>query len=438
MIEFVVLLLIISFCLIKKAETVVYLIILLLPFHDFIKSCFHFFLGGGEVFAYWKELAILILLGKVILKKGSLGKGLYFVFILYIIYVFLYTIFVQNIIAALPSLRDYTITILLLIGITGVVFKENNPIQKILFIVSIAVLIHCIIGFVQMFYMNEYISVLMGRVTDINNSGYIVYATASARILGYERMAGIAGGGPNGFGLYLSLVIIVLYSAFIQSQKLGLTKQLKRFMKIAFILSVFCLILSFSRAGWAISLIGIILVSILNNIKIKLKYVISVLFISIGVSAAVAVFYPQAVDIISATFEGKEASAAARGNNIASGLDQVLGEPWGHGVGTTDLRYRNVNFYTESSFLNLAYEIGIQGVLFFILMIAIIGYAIYCKKFFKKGLFTKIAIAILIPSLIACFVSVNPFGMPYIFFWWLFMGLGLNKSINTTKYYLNA
>ena len=84
----------------------------------------------------------------------------------------------------------------------------------------------------------------------------------------------------------------------------------------------------------------------------------------------------------------------------------------------------------ESAFLNNAYELGILGLITLILLHLRIISLLRVVDAQKLSPFASLAIGISLASLVVSFVSINPYGMPFIYFWWLILGLGMNK-INT-------
>jgi O-antigen ligase len=404
----------------------------MLPLNTFIKSALAFLYNGGEIFAYWKEGVILILAYKVFMKRNwkinfpilLLQMGFGCIIILY----FLISNIHKN---ALPTLRDHLVPMILFLTIS-IMKIDIDVLKKIVAVFSITLLMSDIMGILQYFFFNLPISLLMGTVDSIDPSGFIQYNTPSFRIMGFERMFGITSG-PNTFGLFTAFGIVLLYGVIINKDRFNLSiNQIKRQWFIL-LFSVVCLISSFSRAGWAIAFGGIIILMLFHRQIKKLKYIIvSMSFIVVAVLVALT-FFPKATEIISASFSGKEASAAARESDVTQAFQLIIQEPWGHGLGTTDNRYKTVSFFTESAFMNIAYEIGLGGLIYLIFMHSFILVNIKRKSNFN--VFSSIAIAIAVPTLLTCFVSVNPYGMPYIYLWWLVLGLGINRSNFITNKY---
>jgi hypothetical protein len=426
MIEIALVLVILLFCVLGSETYILYLLFFLLPFHTFIKSCLFYFQGGGNIFASWKELAILILCWKVFSKPHfKIDQRLLFFILIFVAFTVIFFFFSEHPKDALATLRDHLSPILLLLALGSLPLTVQNIRVAILFF-CVAILINCVMGFLQNFFYNIQISTLMGSIDFIDESGYVKYNSNSARILGFERMSGILGG-ANIFGLFYSFVNVFLFGVLIYSRRLGFTKVVTRLIVFLLFLSTLCLLFSFSRAGWVIAAVGTVVLLRISQIKIPLRYYVIGTIVLIGLLAITVTFFPYVGDIFYRSVTGKEASAADRSNNFNTALSANLADPFGHALGTTDHRY-DYEFFSESAFMNITYEMGFLGLVALLLVHWLFIKTIY--KYRKEGFrpFSNVALSITIPTLIVCFVSVNPYGMPFIYLWWMILGLGLNKS----------
>ena len=431
MLEYITLLIIVlTFILIKAEYKVLTLFIFLTPFNSFIKNSFTFFYGGGSIITYWKEIAILILLFKI--YKSSvvkLNKQLVLTISFFILLIIFYLFMSEELAIALPTLRNYLFPILLFLSVAKL--ELNNLIFKQIIIAFVlSVLITNVFGIIQHFFLNEQLSQLMGRIDFIDSNGYIQYTTTSNRIMGFERMAGIIGGGPNMFGVFNGLAIVFIFGVLTIKDKLIITPKLTKILFLVLVLSIFGIILSFSRAGWAILVIGVFSILLFDNKKI-VKYFIFFSFFSVIIVFVLSQSIPKVEEIISQSFSGKEVSAANRSSMILELLPVIADEPFGHGLGTTDNRFNTKQFFAESAFSNIAFEIGVLGLFFMIFMHAKILKLI--RKLIHFNLFAKVAFSISLASLLVSIVSINPYETPYIFLWWFILGLGINKSNLKTK-----
>jgi O-Antigen ligase len=428
MVEIITLLLIVVVCLIAGVNRILYLLLLLLPFHSFIKNLFEKYSGGGFLFASWKEIAVLILLYKVFMEYPIRFNrylwGWLFLFAGIVGIYFLKAPFKSD---ALATLRDHIFPVLLFIALAN--FPVTKSVARniiIIFCVSASFVV--IGGLLQNFFFKIPVGFLMHRIDFIDAAGYIKYNSTSARIMGFERMAGIIGG-PNDFGLTVAFFVCVLGGIVLTNLRNRVGANFVRLAYALLVAAFICLLFSFSRAGWAITLVAFIIIYRINKIRLPVKFLVIALLAAIVLVGILSLAFPYVGDILSNTFTGKEASAADRGHNFAHGLQKNLSEPFGHGLGSADqARTGRAQFYAESAFLNINYEAGIFGLICLIgLHLKIILEVIKVRKIFGNP-FSSIAVAISIATLITCFVSVNPYGMPFIFYWWLILGLGLNRS----------
>ena len=403
--------------------------ILLLPFHLFIKNTLFYYYGGGAIFAFWKEIAVILLIIKVLkTEKLTLNKNLFILIVFFIFTTLSYYLLAKNYGDALAKLRDHVFTILLFLAVYKCPINQEK-IKGFLLTFTVTAFLSCIGGLLQQFFFNTFISTLKGSIDFIDESGYVQYRTVSARIMGFERMSGLFSG-PNDFGLYCSFSLCICVYMLFSKTKIEIPSRAKVLTSITSLMLLACLILSFSRAGWVISFITIFYLIVNKNIKFSPKIILVATVGTVVIASSVLIMIPKTFDIISASLTGKEASAAARSGILARGLEKISTEPFGHGLATSDNRSSSNEFFVESAFLNITYEIGIIGLLCLISLHLQIIYLLKTANNNKHSPFSSIAIGLSLASLVVSFISINPYGMPYIYLWWLILGLGLNAVKN--------
>lgn len=429
MVESFILLIIITFCLLAERQKIILLFICLLPFHNFIKNSLDFYLHeSGSVFAFWKEIAILILGFKVLMRNHyKVNKSILLLISGYFFYITIFFLLAPHLTNGLPALRDNVFPFLLLFAVWSLPLEDEMFIKKINLAFCTVVFLSGIMGIVQLFFLKMPIAMIMGRIEIISNSGYIQYSTNSARIMGFERMAGIIGG-PNDFGLFMAISILFLLNALLNLKYLRFSKSQTRFLITTLMLAIICIIFSFSRAGWVIIFVGGILLLRLSKVRISAKYIVLAFLFFVIFSVVIINYFPKVIDIVTASLTGEEASASTRESMVYDGITRVADEPLGHGIGTTDHRNRDFEFFTESAYVNLSYEIGILGLLYLILVNFSLLVEMLGKKSFRAKFFSKLSVAVLVPTVVVSFASVNTYGMPFIYFSSLALGLGLNNS----------
>jgi len=398
---------------------------LLLPFHAFIKAIFDFF-GGGGVFAGWKEAAVLLLFLKLVSRKGvNVNVFVLFLQFLFLSFVTVYFLLFDNYKDALPTLRDHIFPILFFWVVSSLSFRPEDFFRLVQFL-FVALFITGILGFIQYFWLRIPIGFLMGNIDFVDSSGYISYSTVSHRIMGVERMSGILGG-PNLFGVFSSIgFLLVLFGI-----QYGLNCYVTRKQKFIFILLLFfvavALLLSFSRAGWAMAIMGTIILITYLGYKEQIKYLFLFPLVGVVILTAGILLFPKAGEIILNSITGQEASIADRDNQLFTGLQVVFNEPFGHGVGSTDIRNPSATFFAESALINIGYEIGVLGLFVFFLMHFCIVFLLWRDA--KTFIFARFALAVTIPALFVSLLSINTLSMPFVYFWWGALGIGFNKTI---------
>jgi len=427
MAEIIILLLLLLLFISIKVEDGVIALLTFLPFHAFIKNSLFFYFQHGTLFSFWKELVILILLLKLLYqrKKVYIDKNLFIFISLFIGLVFFYFAITNNLKPAISPLRDHLFSILLLVLFSNVGYKIGFS-QKLIMWPSIAFFISYMLGFVQLFYIKIPLGYLMNRIEYITPGGYIVYTTTSARILGFERMAGFIGG-PNGFGLFCAVTLLFIYIHRFTILNISNSKRFKAFLSASFFLGSVVLIYSFSRAGWAIFFGGLLLMLVALRKKIRWSFILVPSFILV----LMLLFAPKdstITKVFDKTFSGKEASSADRVNGIKNGFSEIFKAPWGHGLGTANNQFPDLKeFFVESATVNMIYEFGFLGIILLLLIYFIIIIRSFVRS--KNNPYAALGFSIALVTILASFFSVNTYGMPYIYYSWAFMGLGLNKSI---------
>lgn len=425
-IEILFFILIIGFCIYTKKYNIIYLLVFLLPFHTCLKHLLHYFFKGGGLFSAWKEAAILIFIyktyrGRTYKLNENIKHNVVFFFALIVFYFLL----AEDYGNAMAVLRDHTFPVLLCITI-AICPIDEQMLKKMVMLICLACFINCVLGVVQNFFMKTTFAIVMERVDFIDNAGYIQYKTNSARIAGFERMAGVLGG-PNDYGVYLSFVFVVLTGVLFSSLKALFSKWQLRLIYLTLGFLVFCILFSFSRAGWAICAISFGITLVLNKVKVSPVLVLGLPLFVLVLSTVVIAYFPKVEDIITNTFNGDEASVANRESSFTNGLNDDLTEPWGHGLGSTDQRAGDNSHFVESAFMNIGYEIGLLGLAYLIFFHAVILNVLIRAKNIRINPLAASAAGLSASAVIACFVSVNPYGMPFIYMWWLMLGFGLNQ-----------
>lgn len=406
--EFLIILLYVIFCLFSKKKWIICSLILLFPGHLFFKNILEVFRGEVIFFPLWYDIGIFTLLIKTLLGRHCKYTMIKSLIILFLVLVVLYTS--TNDSEALTTLRIHLHCIALFVIWSVANFKKED---YILFKRTIiyATLFYCLTGIIIYFFFQWQMHLLLGHL-EMTPQGW-TYTSPSFQIMGFERMFGMIGG-PNQFGVYMSFTFIALLFTNRGEEH--------SYEKLPLVLSGICLILSFSRAGWAVSVITIIIYNILYGKGKQFFYSI----IKFTMTASVALFVlalivPEVSEIITASITGKEASAANRGDIVKNGFDEIATDFYGHGLGTgIDKSGPTIS---ESSMVILLYELGVFVTILYYYILLKTSFFVYKKNVWYSYLLLAFVIATLITSV----VSMNIFQYPYIYYLWSIVGLAANK-----------
>lgn len=416
-------LLVTIFCLRGRVENIICLLICILPFHGFISDLLTYYIGDPGLFPMWRDVCCLFLFVKVFLAKNKSSRSsiLNAFIIMSMVYItFILMIFWGKYEKGISFYRIYmdALCIIYVLSQANLSSMAYRQIAKTFIFIS---LLACISGFVQYFILREYLHIIFDHY-EITPMGTLAFKSPSWTIMGYERMAGFVGG-PNNFGVYMSIVILVSFALKDEYGRI-LHRAESLLFTIVLLLSCFCLLLSFSRAGWGIVFVAFLLYQyrkygMKKIIPIMISFVLFVGFVLILVYLA----FPEASEIIEGTFSGQESSSASRASMVQDSYEILLGSLYGNGIGSADVE--TGRFFAESSMLNLTFELGIQGVILWYLIL-LIGLFICFRK---HRFLPNVAYSLLIPSIIVSIASVNVMSWPFIYYLYGIIGLGVNISL---------
>lgn len=424
-IEIFVLLIIAIFALTAKRERIIYFFIFFLPLNTFVKDVLTLY-GGGNYFSMWKELIILLLFLRSLKEVNWNNFKILSLFLVFVIVSFLLT---KDKGDGIPSFRDHFFTGILFITIASIPLQTKVLFNcaKTLFYVLI---VFNIIGLLQVTIpaVRDTIDVVMSRIDTVDGYGNIIYNASSYYIMGIYRMSSIMEG-PNVFGVTNAFVLLLhLFLLMRITRNNVLYKQTHSVIfKISLILSIVCLIASFSRAGFAIFIVGYILLLIFQGYKVY-KTIITICVTLIPIILIALYISDDFNTIISGTLSGNEASSADRTNNLMRGLSGNTISLFGNGLGTCKIGSKH---FTESSFVNFIFELGIIPFVFLLLFFLIVYFC--SKKNIINNDFAILSSALIPPVLLACLFTINCYANPFLFIWWMFMAIGIKKC----KYKLN-
>lgn len=186
-------------------------------------------------------------------------------------------------------------------------------------------------------------------------------------------------GHPNSFAIYLGYFLPITVGIFF----LNLRKIYKLITSIIFSLGLLVLILTLTRAGWAGFILAVI-VFLLLGLRARIfsireaLFILSILVLLLGI---IMVFFYNGIFVRLFTYD--YGSAASRIPLMRIALNMIKEHPL-IGVGSNNYfevmrsyGYSNINNVVHNSYLLIAAQIGIPGLLFFLSFVVLI---------YKKGL----------------------------------------------------
>lgn len=411
---------------VKDKRKILLLLVAILPFNDILKIfCEHN--GGDGLFSFWKEFAITILLFRTLFQKtrndiSIINNKIIHTYIFIVFYFLLFFIIGTEKYGAFIAFRTFRNVAFLpiLIFISSRITLDKAFLEKIFITIICSSTLMGLLGILEChFGYREVIRQYMGQILDTGNDGTIYYNTSNLKILGFERMASVMGT-PNQFGNYMALSSSFIY--FCLKQKI-VSKKYNIIFWIAFVFVVLCLIESFCRTAFVMFLLILFISEYRCGKKVVIKNIIMILFVSVSLLFIASFINDTVSEIVSATLSGNEASSADRSNNFIKGMDFLLSNPFGYGLGSTENSVKNFIFFSESAFLNIGVEAGIISIILFWYFCLLINNVL--KK--NNSFLSMYSSAIILTNLI-CFLFANIFGTPYIYIYWIFTSMGLMKT----------
>lgn len=365
------------------------LLIVLLPFHAISMNLIKFQMNFNFTYLnIWKEIIILILgilfILKLFINKFKIKLDLvdYFIFG-YIFWGILSGIFITKDIMMFSYGFKYDFDFLILFFLVkNISFtkKEINNIINLSLSMFIGIIIFGILqllilpwDFLKFFGYNEIVSSWkpFGPLP--------IYHTLS-EIIHFPRLQSTLSG-PNQLASYILVFIYMIYKKLVINYK-NKIKWGKIFYFIILILAFIALILTFSRSAYiALFICGLIL--FFKNWKIIKKYM---LYITIPIFIFLILIFINLNTITNILI--KPSSTQGHFERSMDGIIYSLKQPLGHGIGragpastyTDDVQ--KIGWIPESWYLQISLELGILGLLLFLIIMYLILYHSFQKNIY--------------------------------------------------------
>lgn len=436
-VQLIILLLLVGIAFFMEEEKVVLLVLMLLPFNFFLKSALYPLVGAGQIFGLWKEAMLgavfLKIVYKICTKKSTLNK--YFpvwsisIFFLGLVFLFVRAPIMSDALVSLKSL-GYSLVIFFVTAHVPIRFLTN---RKVSIGIGISALAVFLVAHIEQFFLTRQFAELYHVFQAQLPNGRLLYTESAYTILARNRMFGPMVG-PNELGMYCSLVLLYFSYIFFTQQH---GKKDRIFLLVLLILGISTLMQTYSRASWAIFLMGAFLVFVIGVRKWKPILCFGVYVL---VSAAVMTTISKDLRVIfMGSVTGQEASANARVETFGASGAKIYQKPLGYGLGTIQYSTQNPrSFSTEIFWWLVAGELGIVFgiVLILIYLITVFNMWHYQQRAMYTNYFTAIMPAFLFTVVAAGWASVIVFDPTFQEYMWSFCGLAVNPLLTKSNYEL--
>ncbi|MGE5682211.1 MAG: O-antigen ligase family protein [Bacillota bacterium] len=419
------------YALLAKKENVLLFVLFFLPFQVLLKAFFNYLGEDSSAIAIWKELSMVILLFRVLLDKGSQANGnqinpskvVMFFPVVIVMFCFLIA---NDKVSALSSAKNIAFPILCFF----VAYKADIRIMKDINMIRglmISALISFAIGYIQKFMMNREFAFFRGIASGISGTGELMFNQSATTIMGVERMYG-AFTGPNELGLYTAVILIlILYVILFRFKEIN--KPTKILTIVTLVSGVFVLLATFSRVAWVFTAVSSFLLLRKHNKKRMFRLAVFILAIGTVIVYFAVEFLPDLSKVAVESANLNEASASGRPLEFITGLNKILENPLGLGLGSVNYAFSNRLFSTEIYWWLIFLETGlIGGFSLIVLYLHIISKIKIFSKDRGNG-FTSIAVILSVVTIFAGLGSVVIFEPIFMVYIWTINGLGINESL---------
>lgn len=431
--SYIFLLTIIAISLSLKKENVLMVILALLPFHSLLKPTFAL-IDSNQVMAVWKELAILILAIRSFFAANSAENNRPYVFpflgvATFIFICFLYFINSDNQVDSLLSVKMFVTPFLYGYCCYKISLSEAAS-NKLLTVIIISALLAFSIGHIQQYLLKAEFAFFMG-IADYTSGDEIVYFASANKIMGLERMYG-AFVGPNEFGMYCSMILLLVTNRLLQMNTIETNLILKYLFIFTAVLAFATLLQTFSRVSWAFTVIGLLFLFLNSKKSIVYSKLITLFSFFIFTISLLTYILPEINEVATSSAKLEEASAIDRPREFIEGFARILEEPLGDGLGKVVYSSKSQLFHTEIFWWILFLECGWLGGLIYIGNMVLICLRIYALKAENKiNIFSLPALAISGAFILTGFASAILLDPIILTFMWVILGLGINPSIQS-------
>lgn len=414
-----------------KPFTALTIILILIPFHTISENLLTLFTTSSSVsmvFSLWKELAIVLILVAVIVRRGGLPASIPKSILPFLIYA-LYGAFMIITAPALSiGIIEYRNLFEGLIILLAVFLIRPRP-QQIFYVLDILVVegvFLSIWGFFSRYILNFYTYLQTFR---------FIPPTMTETSLRFGSVFSISGSlflransifiGPNEFALYLAPLMVYLLAVLIFKYA-----KLSKLRRVAYIFALIVVsmgeFISISRNAWLLIAVAATVMFLLMRPS-RGKIILFIIAITIG--GATILLIPNLKEFILRTLNLMDTSAAGRVVLLKSGIESIIQHPMGIGLGNASYKFQQVlaeRTHTEFYIFLVALELGWIGLILYLLTVARFAFRSYqlTKPHypFDRRFLAVIAISLLSGTFVSQFTSAITTEWLFQLYLWLLVG----------------
>lgn len=350
-----------------------------MPFHVFLSQWLSTFTGGLDVWKGAKDgvaFSLLLIAVSLVAWQHKKTPRAYWYLVLAgaaygLLHVILYLVNKDTSlqVAGLATAYNSRLFAYAIIGWSAALLSpERLELRKVIKVMLIASTIVCVIGLLQWFLPKD-IMTHFGYSIDrgVKPNFFIDDKPDLPRIMSTLR-------DPNSLAAYLVIPITFLYAYVIAS------KNKQRYMLLFGLLGLHVLasLLTFSRGGWAGTLVSLMVVTVYlkkDLLRVWIKrfgWAIALVIVALTTGAYILrdQYFVQHV-----IFHSDESTVAQEDSNdlhlsfAQKGLEGIANQPLGHGPGTAgivSIQNPDGGLLTENYFIQIGYEVGLLGLALFV------------------------------------------------------------------------
>lgn len=353
-------------------------LVALIPFHAFLITSGTFWLGLGksQIISYWKEFILVILLLRILYDLFRSRQFPFKIIWADRLVVVLFVISLISIIYGTKNLAQagwgirYDFEMFLVYGLARAIIKELKQVKQLFYVLLGSGVMVAIFGIIQaLFLPPDFLARCCGYsyVFDWSfakplQASQVIPGKTPGSIGSYRIVSTLAG--PNQLGIYLSVLVLLVTSAF-ATFKVRKERIVLAILGLIFLIPIY---FTYSRSAWLALIAGLVTLAIFTLTKKYLVWFLSIIGILI-IGAILLLIFGRDLLFTQNVFLRVSTSGDHFGR-IKESLVTFLKHPFGLGVGKAGLvsmRFpKNGILINESWHLQILTELGFLGFLVYV------------------------------------------------------------------------